>query len=50
MHAPLHKLPLKITKFDTDITNQNFSNKYGYFDTVYIYAGNTIIISTLRGY
>ena len=22
MHSPLHKLPLKITKFDTDMTNQ----------------------------
>ena len=50
MHAPLHKLSLKITKFDTDMTNQNFSHEYGYFDTVCINAGNTFITSTLRGY
>ena len=50
MHAHLHKLPLKITKFETDMTNQNFINGYGYFDSVCIYADYTFIISTLRGY
>ena len=26
------------------VTNQNFSNEYGYFDTIFIYAGNTFLL------
>ena len=45
------KPDLKITKFDKYnllriqiMTNQNFSNGYGYFDNICIFAGNTIHI------
>ena len=27
------------------VTNQNFDNGYGYFDTIFIYAGNTFLNS-----
>ena len=46
------KQPLKINKFVTNITfrnhmvtNLNFNNGYGYFDTIFIYAGNTFLSS-----
>ena len=32
------------------VTNLNFNNGYGYFDTIFIYAGNTFLSSIVLCY